>query len=140
MPRRQMTSGRWPSMRAPAKLITPPVGRLLPAISENSVVLPAPLAPIKPTSSPSPIARLTLLRARKPPNLLLTLSTASSMRLARRARTRQPAAESGGSEQHEADEREPQQDHVDLRRVRPQQLRQQAEEKRTDDRSARFVA
>src|SRR6185312_16322073 len=139
MPRRQMTSGRWPSMRVPAKLMVPLVGRLLPAISENKVVFPAPLAPIKPTNSPSPTPKLTLLSARRPPNLLLTLSTARSMQLCRGAQAGKPAADPGGSKQHEGDQREPQQDHVGLRCIHPQYLRQQPKEERTDDRPTRIV-
>src|SRR3546814_8674741 len=42
-------------------------------------------------------------------------------------------------EEHEDDQQQPEQDHVDLRRIGPKHLRQQGQEQRAEQRTARVV-
>src|SRR5919109_4786547 len=66
---------RWPWMR-----MSPVVGISSPAIIRSTVVLPPPLGPSSPTSSPSCTERLTLLTAVTWPNCLLTLRSSMLIR------------------------------------------------------------
>src|SRR5471032_3703240 len=50
-----------------SKRMLPPVGRTRPEMALNSVVLPAPLGPTRPTTSCVPTVRLTALTAVRPP-------------------------------------------------------------------------
>ena len=54
-----MRSAAAPSMRAPSNLISPRLARIQPAMVLSSVVLPTPLRPKTPTTSPAPTARST---------------------------------------------------------------------------------
>ena len=65
-------------MRAPSKVMVPALGFWLPAITANSVVLPAPLAPISPTRSPVSTDRSTPRTATTPPKRFSRFSIASS--------------------------------------------------------------
>src|SRR5207248_9480778 len=57
-----------PAIDSPSSTIVPLSGRWTPVNRLKMVVLPAPLGPIKPTSSPQPTARSTSSTARTPPN------------------------------------------------------------------------
>ena len=52
MPLRTISSGDWPTMDWPAKVMVPWVGLSTPAMVIRVVVFPAPLTPINPTISP----------------------------------------------------------------------------------------
>ena len=54
-----MRSGRQPAMLWPAKRIPPESGRIMPEMQLNSVVLPAPLGPIRPVMRLSSTDRST---------------------------------------------------------------------------------
>ena len=56
----------------------PPLGRVMPLIRLNSVVLPAPLGPSNPKISPSRTARLTPSTATSPPKRQLSAWISSS--------------------------------------------------------------
>src|SRR5690606_33415559 len=58
------------SMRRPASVRRPAVGRSVPAIRLNRVVLPAPFGPISPVTVPAPTANETSSTARTPPKRL----------------------------------------------------------------------
>src|SRR6185503_13418747 len=82
----------------------------------KSVVLPAPLGPMMPSSSPARTSRLTLRTAVRPPKRLVTDSSAS---------TEAPGAHAGGDagdalgrEAHHEDEHRAVQDEVDAREPR----------------------
>ncbi len=53
IPRRTISCGGWPTMSVPLNLMLPRFGRLMPWIERRVVDLPAPLAPIRVTISPS---------------------------------------------------------------------------------------
>src|SRR5262249_7799814 len=61
---------RWVTSR-PLSNTWPCVGGNAPATMLNSVLLPAPLGPTRPTSSPSPTVKLTWSSAVRPPNCLV---------------------------------------------------------------------
>ena len=67
-PRRKILSGVCPSMRVPRKETVPAVGGSVPATMLNSVVLPAPLGPIRPVIVPAPTVRSTPSTAFMLPN------------------------------------------------------------------------
>ena len=71
-------SGRRPSIRRPAKRISPLSGANAPATMLKVVVLPAPFGPIRPTIVPSPTSNDTPATARKPRNAFETSRTSSS--------------------------------------------------------------
>src|SRR5919198_3322445 len=75
MPSAQMRCGGKPAMSRSQRRIAPASGTRAPVIRLKSVVLPDPLGPITPTSSPSSTAKLTSLTARTPPNAFETRST-----------------------------------------------------------------
>src|SRR5690606_21800541 len=137
-PRRLIWSGRRPSIRSPSKRMRPSVGRSLPAIRLNSVVLPAPLAPITPTVSPDSTDRDTSDSAMRPPKALLTPWTSRSMVGQPPARG-DPLEDAAGYEKHEHDEQDAEQDHVDLRRVGPEQFGEQGQEGGAEQGAARIV-
>src|SRR5215471_11523114 len=80
MPLRQMRCAESPAISLPLKRIEPAVGRKVPAIRLNVVLLPEPFGPIRPRISPSRTANDTWLTARKPPKRLVSPSTASMSR------------------------------------------------------------
>src|SRR5208282_1131193 len=58
--------------------ILPALGRMVPAMRLSSVVLPEPLGPISPKTSPGDTESDMALTATNPPNALVKLSTSSS--------------------------------------------------------------
>src|ERR1700686_5267428 len=62
---------RRPEMRFPANSTSPPLGRMIPAISRKSVDFPAPLGPIRPKISPACTSRSTSRTATSPPKRLV---------------------------------------------------------------------
>ena len=62
-------------MSFPLNFTTPELGLYSPAITFNSVVLPAPFGPITPTISPACTSKLKSLIATKPPKRLVTPAT-----------------------------------------------------------------
>src|SRR3954452_13767560 len=78
MPRRAAACGRIRSIRcSPANTISPAVGRWAPLIRLSSVLLPAPLGPITPSSSPGATSNDRSLKAATPPKRLVTSRTDS---------------------------------------------------------------
>ena len=67
MPSRDNRSGSRRLMSAPLKVTMPAVGGTKPVSTLINVVFPAPFGPIIETCSPSPILRLTPLRAQNVP-------------------------------------------------------------------------
>src|SRR5690348_5117087 len=123
-----MRSGRTPASERPSKRMSPSSRRALPAMSENSVVLPAPFAPISPQISPASTAKVTSRTASTPPKRFETCSSSSSgigpTCLSSCDQTLNPA----GQREHEHHQDGADRDHVDLRRGGPQELREQAQE------------
>jgi hypothetical protein len=78
IPARAFSSGAFPVTSFPANRIRPPLGFSTPEIRLKAVVLPEPFGPIKPTSSPFATEKDTPSRARTPPKLLASASTARS--------------------------------------------------------------
>src|SRR5215510_7856724 len=72
-----MRWGRRPVMSRPWYRSRPAVGALRPVMRLNSVVLPAPLGPIRPKSSPRGTENDTRLTAMTPPKLHVRASTDS---------------------------------------------------------------
>ena len=72
MPSRVTACWGSPVMSRPRKTIRPPLGAISPAMSRNSVVLPAPFGPMIDRSSPCFTTRLTRLTARRLPKLRVT--------------------------------------------------------------------
>ena len=66
-PRRAISGTRSREISRPSKRIEPPSIGWVPTIELNSVVLPEPFGPIRPTIWPSPTVRLTLSLATTPP-------------------------------------------------------------------------
>src|SRR6185369_1230341 len=74
MPSRVASYGSPPVMSCPAKRMIPASGFTKPVMRLNTVVFPAPLGPMRKTTSPSSTWKLTSLVASSPPNRLLTFS------------------------------------------------------------------
>src|SRR5208282_5534161 len=70
--------GGSPGISLPRKRIEPAEGGISPVTVLNRVVLPAPLAPMRPTISPSSTAKLTPRRTSRPPKCLKTPFSSSS--------------------------------------------------------------
>jgi len=87
MPSRHTRSGRAWVMSAPSSTMRPSSGWSAPLMQLKSVVLPAPLGPIRPTISPGSIARETSRLAIRPPKRLVDRSTCSSGAIALRPST-----------------------------------------------------
>ena len=83
MPARQMASGVWPVTDLPSRRTSPPSGESRPETTLSSVVLPEPLGPTRPITSPRLTSKETPSRAARPPKWRLRLVTSS--RGARRA-------------------------------------------------------
>src|SRR3954470_22227261 len=115
--------------------MSPRSGLLWPAMSENSVVLPAPLAPMSPQISPAPTLKLTSRTASTPPKRFDTRSSSSSATSDSCEALRQPALNAAGQHQHEHHQHGAEDAHVDLRHIRPQQFGQQAQEHHAEQRS-----
>src|SRR5438105_8642714 len=77
MPRRQMTCGGNPVMSRPRKPTAPWSGTTKPVSAAKSVVLPAPLGPIRPAIEPSATSRLAPSTARRPPKIFDSARTSS---------------------------------------------------------------
>src|SRR5450830_806671 len=73
-----MRCGGSPAISLPRKWIEPAEGGVRPVTVLNRVVLPAPLAPMRPTISPSSTAKLTPRRTSSPPKFLKTPFSCSS--------------------------------------------------------------
>src|SRR4029077_17571833 len=71
IPRRATWCGLDPVMSRPSKTTRPAVGWNSPVTLLNSVVLPAPLGPMRAKTSPRLICRLTLSTATSPPKRLV---------------------------------------------------------------------
>src|SRR6201996_3771479 len=80
MPAAQMRCGARPVMSRPSKEIRPASGRWKPAMAANSVVLPAPLGPIRPTISPAFTVSDAWSTAFRPPKALERPCTSSTAR------------------------------------------------------------
>src|SRR6058998_4315119 len=91
MPSAHTRWGAQPAISRSRRRIAPPSGTRAPVIRLKSVVLPDPLGPMTPISSPSATAKLTSLTARTPPNAFETRST--SRRVSARPRGPSPLAE-----------------------------------------------
>src|SRR6266542_2167143 len=81
-----------PVTSRPAKCIRPEVGRWAPAIVANSVLLPAPLGPMSPTTPPSDRSNETSRLAHRPPNRFDTCSRRSRVMSASRTAGGRPRA------------------------------------------------
>src|SRR3982751_5297169 len=77
MPAAQIWCGGRPVMSRPAKVMRPESGWWKPAMAANSVVLPAPLGPIRPTISPWRTSSEAVSTALRPPNALESSRTSS---------------------------------------------------------------
>src|SRR5579884_2837220 len=103
-PQRARRKGGTPSRLRPASRTSPRSGRSSPLIRLTSVVLPAPLGPIRPRISSGIRWRVTSWLATRPPKRLLTPSTASRASDG----TGTLPEEAGGTDQQERDqEQEP---------------------------------
>src|SRR5690606_17335053 len=78
MPRAAIWCGAWPTSDRPWKSTCPAAGRYIPVSTLNTVVLPAPLGPIRLKISPWRTSKSTLSTARKPPNCTVSPRTSSS--------------------------------------------------------------
>src|SRR5439155_2062734 len=72
MPSRATRCGGSPRSGVPSNVISPASGRWTPLTQLSSVVLPAPLGPITPSTSPSATSNVTPSSAATPPNRLVT--------------------------------------------------------------------
>src|SRR5690606_21085678 len=72
-----MRSGASPSMRRPSKYTSPRVGFSTPEIRLNSVDLPLPLGPMRPTNSPASSRKSMPATAVAPPKSLRSPRTSS---------------------------------------------------------------
>ena len=78
MPLARASTGLWKWQISPSTAISPSVGGKLPAMILTMVDLPAPLSPMRPTTSPGPTVKLSSVRARMAPKLMETLRTSSN--------------------------------------------------------------
>src|SRR6478752_1385156 len=86
MPAAQMRCGAMPVMSWPCRAMRPPSGLWKPATVANSVVLPAPLGPIRPTISPERTSSDAWSTAFRPPNALERSRTSSMAAASQQAR------------------------------------------------------
>ena len=77
-PARAAASDRAPVRSRPWKITAPEVGRSAPATMASSVVLPAPLGPIRPQIAPSSTVKPTSFKAARPAKYRVTRSTRRS--------------------------------------------------------------
>ena len=96
IPSRARRCGGWPVISRPSNEMTPLVGRMKPEMVSNSVVLPAPFGPIRPTISWLPSSNETSSTARKPPNQRETSRTCSSGPLTSASAISRPTADPTG--------------------------------------------
>src|SRR6266852_5481248 len=68
IPRRQISDGRSPDVRSPLKKTSPAVSGITPVIRLKTVLLPAPLGPIRPWIAPRATVMERSATASKPPN------------------------------------------------------------------------
>src|SRR2546422_645355 len=68
MPRRQISDGRSPDVRSPLKKTSPAVSGITPVMRLKTVLLPAPLGPIRPWIAPRVTVMEKSATASKPPN------------------------------------------------------------------------
>src|SRR5688572_3226998 len=78
MPLARASPGLWKWQISPSTAISPSVGGKLPAMILTMVDLPAPLSPIRPTTSPASTVKLSSVNARMAPKLMETLRTSSN--------------------------------------------------------------
>src|SRR5437763_8535420 len=81
MPRRARLCGRTSVMSRPSNFTRPAVGACKPVMTLNSVVLPAPLGPMRPVTRPAAASRSIPARALTPPKRTSTASTRNSDRV-----------------------------------------------------------
>src|SRR5712692_5137087 len=139
MPRAAMRLGGSPSIRSPPSTMRPRDGRNRPEMTLSSVVLPAPLGPIRPCTSPAETWTAAPSSARTPPKLRSSSSTESSTRglpqppRAQRARQRDDAVgqEQDHRQQDGAVEEQPQRARREAQRAAAasQHLGEQGEER-----------
>src|SRR6266545_2197538 len=103
MPRCTEPCADFPLTCLPPSRTRPLVAGMEPAATENSVVLPAPLGPMRPRISPSSSRKSTLSTARRPPKCLLT---DSPTRMAVTWSRFPPVAEPAAGPQHQAGQAE----------------------------------
>src|SRR6266851_7863834 len=101
MPAAQILCGGRPVMSLPSKATRPASGVWKPAMAANSVVLPAPLGPIRPTISPWCTSSEAWSTAKRPPNDLESSRTSSMARLS--AEQAHQAIGQAGHDQHQHD-------------------------------------
>ena len=78
-PSRQVACGGTPTRLRPRNRISPPSGREKPESRLNTVVLPAPLGPMRPRISPSAIAKESARTAWRPPKRFESAETSSRL-------------------------------------------------------------
>src|SRR5262245_58523498 len=116
MPAAQIRCGASPVMSLPSKATRPASGAWKPAMAANSVVLPAPLGPIRPTISPCRTSSEAWSTALRPPNDLERPRTSSMARPAAE-QAHQPVGQAGHDQhQHDAVDHEAERLHVLQRR------------------------
>src|SRR6185312_8123949 len=98
MPAAQMRCGARPVMSWPCRVMRPVSGLWKPAMVANSVVLPAPLGPIRPTISPERTSSEAWSTALRPPNALESARTSSM------AAASEQAGEAVGQAGHDQDQ------------------------------------
>src|SRR5262249_54600834 len=80
MPLARTSMGLWKWQTSPSTAISPSLGGKFPAISLTMVDLPAPLSPMRPTTSPGSKEKLTSLSALMAPKFFDTLRTSSKVK------------------------------------------------------------
>src|SRR5580704_12169968 len=112
MPAAQILCGARPVMSLPSKATRPASGAWKPAMAANSVVLPAPLGPIRPTISPWRTSSEAWSTANRPPNDLERSRTSSMARLSPE-QAHEPVGQAGHDQhQHDAVDHEAERLHV----------------------------
>src|SRR5690606_2270823 len=115
----------------------PALGRRVPLMRLNAVVLPAPFGPIRPTMAPCSTSKLTSRSAARPPKDFERFSTRSSAAMStslpRAAQARRQRRQAVGQESQDEDERGAVED---VLRVHggPEELRQGRQDQRPDER------
>src|ERR1700692_3678344 len=104
-------------------------------MTASNVVLPAPLAPIRPTISPSPTANVTPSNARTPPKLLLTLDTRSMLLRPRGRQLGKPFRQKSNKD----NQKNAQKNEVELRCIGPEEFGEQRERHGAEDRAEEII-
>src|SRR5690242_15222132 len=123
MPMRALLWIGMPIRSWPANDAFPRLGRASPEMALKRVVLPAPLGPTRPRTSPSPIMKVTSETATRPPNATVIPSSASmcALHLGLRPAFAPPGKQwqqSAGAEQHHGAQQRAENEFVSLRQQR----------------------